>query len=103
MQQVSVKLTKFIIVLSFRNQSHINFHKNLIFSGSNLKVISTMSVGYEHLDINEIKKRKIRIGYTPGVLTEAVAELTLALLLATSRRLFESHEAILEYIFVCYL
>ncbi|KAK6628203.1 hypothetical protein RUM43_002015 [Polyplax serrata] len=65
-------------------------------AGSNLKVISTMSVGYEHLDINEIKKRKIRIGYTPGVLTEAVAELTLALLLATSRRLFESHEAILD-------
>lgn len=38
--------------------------------------------------------RGIRIGYTPEVLTDAVAELTVALLLATSRRLIEAtHEA----------
>lgn len=61
-----------------------------------MKVVATMSVGYEHLDIAEIKKRNIAIGYTPGVLTEAVAELTLALLLATSRRLFESHNAMMK-------
>lgn len=38
--------------------------------------------------------RKIRVGYTPEVLTDAVAELTVALLLTTSRRLIEAtHEA----------
>lgn len=38
--------------------------------------------------------RGIRVGYTPDVLTDAVAELTVALLLATSRRLIEAtHEA----------
>jgi glyoxylate/hydroxypyruvate reductase len=33
-----------------------------------------------------------KVGYTPDVLTDATAELTVALLLATSRRLFESSE-----------
>ncbi|KAF6733814.1 Glyoxylate reductase/hydroxypyruvate reductase [Oryzias melastigma] len=63
-------------------------------AGPNLKVLSTMSVGFDHLSLDELKKRGIRVGYTPEVLTDAVAELTVALLLATSRRLIEAtHEA----------
>jgi len=65
-------------------------------AGSNLKVIGTMSVGHDHLNLEEIKKRGIKVGYTPGVLTDATAELTVALLLATSRRLFEAHEELLN-------
>ena len=48
-----------------------------------------MSVGYDHIDIQECKKRNIPVGNTPNVLTNATAELTVALLLATSRRLKE--------------
>ncbi|KAJ1204642.1 hypothetical protein NDU88_000082 [Pleurodeles waltl] len=59
-------------------------------AGPSLKVVSTMSVGYDHLSLDDLKKRGIRVGYTPDVLTEAVAELTVALLLATSRRLIEA-------------
>ncbi|KAM8847904.1 glyoxylate reductase/hydroxypyruvate reductase isoform 1-T2 [Synchiropus picturatus] len=59
-------------------------------AGPNLKAISTLSVGYDHLDMVEIKKRGIRVGYTPDVLTDATAELTVALLLATARRLPEA-------------
>ena len=59
-------------------------------------MIGTMSVGYDHIDVNEVKARGIRLGYTPDVLTDAVAELTVALLLATSRRLFEAHQQIIE-------
>ncbi|KAI7811183.1 glyoxylate reductase/hydroxypyruvate reductase b [Triplophysa rosa] len=63
-------------------------------AGPNLKVVSTMSVGFDHLSLDELKKRKICVGYTPDVLTDAVAELTVALLLTTSRRLIEAtHEA----------
>lgn len=52
-----------------------------------------MSVGIDHIDIIEVKKRNIKIGYTPNILTDATADLTVALLLATSRRLMEaSHE-----------
>ncbi|XP_036407307.1 glyoxylate reductase/hydroxypyruvate reductase [Megalops cyprinoides] len=58
-------------------------------AGPNLKVISTLSVGFDHLAIDEIKKRGMRVGYTPDVLTDATAELTVALLLATARRLPE--------------
>lgn len=55
-----------------------------------------MSVGYDHLDIPEMKKRNIIVGYTPGVLTGASAELTVALTLATARRLMEAHQEILR-------
>ncbi|KAF2364581.1 D-isomer specific 2-hydroxyacid dehydrogenase catalytic domain [Trinorchestia longiramus] len=60
-------------------------------AGSSLSVVSTMSVGYDHLDIQEMKKRNIKVGYTPDVLTDATAELTVALLLATSRHLFQTN------------
>ncbi|XP_051931797.1 glyoxylate reductase/hydroxypyruvate reductase [Hippocampus zosterae] len=63
-------------------------------AGPNLKVISTFSVGYDHLALDEIKKRGIRVGYTPDVLTDATAELTVALLLATARRLPEAMEEV---------
>lgn len=42
----------------------------------------------------ECKRRNIRVGYTPDVLTDATAELTLALLLATSRRIVESNKEV---------
>ncbi|XP_072452879.1 glyoxylate reductase/hydroxypyruvate reductase isoform X1 [Notamacropus eugenii] len=63
-------------------------------AGSNLKVISTFSVGVDHLALDEIKKRGIRVGYTPDVLTDATAELGVALLLTTSRRLPEGIEEV---------
>lgn len=59
-------------------------------AGPDLKVISTLSVGFDHLAMDEIKKRGIRVGYTPDVLTEATAELSVALLLTTCRRLPEA-------------
>lgn len=61
-------------------------------AGPNLKIVATMSVGYDHLDVNEIKKRGIKMAYTPDILTDATAELAVALLLATSRRLLEANE-----------
>ncbi|DAA26797.1 glyoxylate reductase/hydroxypyruvate reductase [Bos taurus] len=63
-------------------------------AGANLKVISTMSVGVDHLALDEIKKRGIRVGYTPGVLTDATAELAVSLLLTTCRRLPEAIEEV---------
>uniref|UniRef100_A0A8C4KLN8 Glyoxylate reductase/hydroxypyruvate reductase n=1 Tax=Dromaius novaehollandiae TaxID=8790 RepID=A0A8C4KLN8_DRONO len=52
--------------------------------------VSTMSVGYDHVSLEELKKTGTRLGYTPEVLTEAAAELTVALLLATSCQLLEA-------------
>lgn len=63
-------------------------------AGPNLKVVSTISVGYEHIDVKECKKRGIRVGYTPDVLTDATAEITISLVLATGRRLFEANKEV---------
>lgn len=56
-------------------------------AGPHLKVVGTISVGLEHIDLEECRRRSILVGYTPGVLTTAVAELTVALLLMTIRHL----------------
>lgn len=47
-------------------------------AGPTLKVVSTFSVGYDHIDVAECNRRGIKIGYTPDVLTEATAELTVS-------------------------
>lgn len=60
-------------------------------------MIATVSMGCNHLDLNEIKKRGIIVGYTPNVSTTATAELTVALTLATARRLFEANRQISKY------
>ncbi|MCL4143025.1 UNVERIFIED_CONTAM: hypothetical protein GTU68_039196, partial [Idotea baltica] len=65
-------------------------------AGPSLKVVSTFSVGYDHIDLDEVKTRKIKVGYTPGVPTDASAELTVALLLAAGRRLFEANAELLN-------
>lgn len=63
-------------------------------AGPKLKVIGTMSVGFDHMDVAECQKRGIVIGNTRDVLTDATAELGVALLLATTRRLFEAHREV---------
>ncbi|GLB39358.1 putative D-isomer specific 2-hydroxyacid dehydrogenase, NAD binding domain [Lyophyllum shimeji] len=54
-------------------------------AGPSLRVVSTMSVGYEHADLPELAKRGIKFGYTPDVLTDAVADLSVMLALMASR------------------
>lgn len=58
-------------------------------AGPQLKVISQMAVGYDNIDIRAATERGIPVGNTPGVLTEATADLTMALLLAAARRIVE--------------
>src|SRR5215203_5833850 len=65
-------------------------------AGSNLKVISTYSTGYEHIDICEATKRGIYVTTTGNILSEATADLTFALILALSRKIFEGHLYIIE-------
>lgn len=62
--------------------------------GSNLKVISTYSVGFDHIDINHAKKKKIRVGFTPKVLTDATADLAFALMIDVVRRVSEGDRII---------
>ncbi|KAF9059326.1 hypothetical protein BDP27DRAFT_1341672 [Rhodocollybia butyracea] len=59
-------------------------------AGPSLKVVSTMSVGYEHIHVPELVKRNIRIGYTPDVLTDAVADISVMLALMAGRNARET-------------
>jgi len=68
----------------------------LLEKAKKLKVVSTMSVGYDHINIEECTKRSILVGNTPGCLTETTADLTLALMLATCRRVPEAVNAVKE-------
>lgn len=63
-------------------------------AGPQLKVVSQMAVGYDNIDVAACTERGIPVGNTPGVLTEATADLTLALLLATARQVVRAAEAV---------
>ncbi|KAJ0174488.1 hypothetical protein K1T71_009596 [Dendrolimus kikuchii] len=57
--------------------------------GPQMKVVSTMSSGLDHIDLEEVKKRGIALGNTPKVLDNAVADITIGLLIAAGRRFKE--------------
>ena len=59
-----------------------------------LKVISTVSVGVDHIDVEAAASRGITVGHTPGVLTDSTADLALGLMLAVRRRIAEGHELV---------
>jgi glyoxylate reductase len=62
----------------------------VINAAKKLRVISSYSVGYDHIDIDAATKRRICVTYTPEVLTETTADLAFALLLAAARRIAEA-------------
>ncbi|KAE9004210.1 hypothetical protein PR003_g17752 [Phytophthora rubi] len=58
-------------------------------AGPSLRVVSTMSVGYNHIDVEACRARSVRVGYTPGVLDISTAETAVALTSAAKRRVLE--------------
>ncbi len=61
-----------------------------------LRVVSSCSVGVDHVDLAAATARGIPVGHTPGVLTETTADLTFALLLAAARRVPEADRFVRE-------
>lgn len=64
-----------------------------------LKVIANYAVGFNNIDIQAARDRNITVTNTPGVLTDATADLAMALLLATSRRIVEGDKFVREHRF----
>ncbi|NEP17920.1 MAG: D-glycerate dehydrogenase [Leptolyngbya sp. SIO4C1] len=58
----------------------------LLEAAPRLKVISQMAVGYDNIDVAAATARRIPVGHTPGVLTDATADFTWALLMAAARQ-----------------
>lgn len=62
----------------------------LLSHAKNVRIIANYAVGYDNIDVKAATKLGIAVTNTPGVLTDATAELTWALLLAVTRRIPES-------------
>jgi glyoxylate reductase len=63
-------------------------------AGENLRLIASFGTGVDHIDLATARQRGITVTNTPGVLTEDTADMTMALLLATSRRVSEGERLI---------
>lgn len=72
-----------------RSRGDLKINEELLSHAPNLRVIAQTSVGYDNVDINDCTKFSIPFGNTPGVLVEATADLTFALVLASARRIHE--------------
>jgi glyoxylate reductase len=64
----------------------------LMDAASRLKVISNYAVGFNNIDVAAATERGICVGNTPGVLTDATADMAFCLLIAAARRVVEGHQ-----------
>lgn len=58
-------------------------------AGPSLRVVANFAVGYDNIDVAACTAAKVRVTNTPGVLTDATADLAWALILAAARRVVE--------------
>jgi glyoxylate reductase len=65
-------------------------------AASSLRIVSQLAVGYDNIDIAAATERGVLVCNTPGVLTDATADLAFALMLSQARRLPEADKALRE-------
>jgi glyoxylate reductase/gluconate 2-dehydrogenase len=70
--------------------------RQIIDKAKKLRVISTYSVGYDHIDVEYAKSRGIMVTYTPEVLTEATADLIFGIMIAAARNIVSGNNLIIE-------
>ncbi len=63
-------------------------------AGPQLKLIANFGNGLDHIDLDAAMARGITVTNTPGVLTEDTADMTMALIMAVSRRIIQGAEAV---------
>jgi len=63
---------------------------DVIEAGSRLKIIANYAVGTNNIDVAHARRKGIYVTHTPDVLTDATADLTMALILAVARRIVEA-------------
>ncbi len=74
----------------------MKFDREIIESAPQLKIIANYAVGYDNIDLEAAKERKIVVTNTPDVLTDATADLTWALMFAVARRIVEADRFVRE-------
>lgn len=68
--------------------------RELLEAAPNLKIVSNLAVGYNNIDLDAAREKGVTVTNTPDVLTEATADLTFGLLLATARRIIEAERTV---------
>ncbi|HET7435626.1 MAG TPA: D-glycerate dehydrogenase [Thermoanaerobaculia bacterium] len=63
--------------------------RNVLASNPNLRMVANFAVGYNNVDLDAARELGVIVTNTPGVLTEATADFTMALILAVTRRIVE--------------
>jgi len=63
-------------------------------AGPRLRVVANVAVGYDNIDVEACTRRGVIVTNTPGVLTDATADIALALILISTRRLGESERLV---------
>ena len=79
------------ILVGPADKLNANFFRRL---PASVKVVATFSVGYDHIDLRVAAERGVPIANTPGVLTDATADIAMLLLLGASRRAYEAQELV---------
>jgi glyoxylate reductase len=64
---------------------------DLLGAAPRLKVVSNFAVGFNNIDVKAASERGVCVGNTPGVLTDATADMAFCLLIGAARRLIEGH------------
>src|SRR5438874_3188536 len=70
--------------------------EEIMAAAPHLRVVANYAVGYNNVDLAAATRRGVLVTNTPGVLTEATADLAFALLLAVARRVLESQRFLRE-------
>src|ERR1700761_51525 len=65
-------------------------------AGPKLRLIASFGTGVDHIDLDTARQRGITVTNTPGVLTEDTADMSMALVLATARRMGEGERVVRE-------
>lgn len=66
--------------------------RRVLVENPNLRCVSNFAVGYNNVDVDAARELGVTVTNTPGVLTEATADLTMALILAITRRIVEGDD-----------
>ncbi len=70
--------------------------RNLLDACPDLKYVSSMSVGVDHVDVDALNERAIPLGHTPGVLVDTTADINIGLMLSAARRIAEADQFVRE-------
>ena len=73
-----------------------NLDQTFLRACPHLEIISQFGVGYDNIDIEEATRLGIPVGYTPGAMSDATADVAFGLMIAASRKMFFLHKKIIR-------